>query len=166
MESTELTLYGKYGKGKVALVDGDYDGEYFKQYRWYLSKNGYVIRVMIELPSSERKGYIYLHHEVCRAPAGMVRDHINRDKLDNRSCNLRHTDKKGNAWNRTFNKNKIGSKKYKGVDFVYWSKTPKWRARIAGKTIGFFETELGAAKAYNTAGRIIYGKMGVYNSIK
>lgn len=91
MEYIKIPLYGKYGKGKYALVDGDYDGEYFSQYKWYLSATGYPIRVKNVSKNGNR--VVYLHHEVLRcnnAKVGhIVRDHIDGNKLNNRSCNLK-----------------------------------------------------------------------------
>ena len=99
MDFILIPLVGVHGSGKYTLVDGDYDGEYFGQWRWHLNPyTGYVQR-------GERVDgkivHIYLHHEVCRAPDGLWRDHINRNKLDNRSCNLRVVTPKESASNRS-----------------------------------------------------------------
>jgi hypothetical protein len=106
-----IPLHGKNGEGKFTLVDGDYDGEYFSQFKWLVMPNGYVVRCNYEnydskavTKTGKKKGYgnyIYLHREVSRTPKGLVTDHINRNKLDNRSCNLRWTDYSGNAMNRS-----------------------------------------------------------------
>ena len=114
MEYIKIPLHGKRGKGKYTLVDGDYDGEYFSQYRWYLLPNGYAGRAMIELPSKERTSYVYLHKEVCKTPPGYIVDHINRDKLDNRSCNLRWATYSDNANNRDNTNISSAVKKRKG----------------------------------------------------
>jgi len=75
----ELTVIGS---DRPALVDdcrSDLVG-----YRWRLDKHGYVMR--------KAKGRrIYLHHVILpgkRYPT-YLRDHENRDKMDNRSSNLR-----------------------------------------------------------------------------
>jgi hypothetical protein len=59
----------------------DYDTwNSISSYRWYLGKNGYVAHTKLG----------YLHHQVTgKPPSGMVVDHINRNKLDNRAANLR-----------------------------------------------------------------------------
>ena len=95
----------------------------------------------------------------------MVRDHINGDKLDNRSCNLRPATRKQNTYNRKKTKSRGGKHKtnYIGVDFVYWSKTPKWRARINNKSIGLYKTEIEAAKARDKAVKEQRSNFGVYN---
>jgi len=65
-------------------------------------------------------------------------DHINRDRSDNRICNLRISDYKKNGYNRDA----------KGYNYDY----NKWRARIKvdGKNIplGRFDTEIEAKNAY------------------
>jgi len=67
------------------MVDDD-DYEELNQYKWGLSGNGYVTRV-------ERVGRksikFYLHRFVNKTPDGLMTDHINRNKLDNRKSNLR-----------------------------------------------------------------------------
>lgn len=95
MPYIEIPLHGKYGKGKVTLVDGDYDGEYFSQFKWYVSKKGYAVR---QDGYGRSRKLVYLHHEVLpgKTKAGhWVRDHKDRNRLNNRSCNLHfvsHTD--------------------------------------------------------------------------
>lgn len=83
MEKMPITELPLRNSDRVALVDGDYDGEYFSQYTWYLLKNGRVGR-----KNPDANGYIYLHKEVCWTPEGMWVEHIDGDYLNNRSCNL------------------------------------------------------------------------------
>lgn len=75
----ELTVVGA---NAPALVDDCW--AHLIGYRWRLCKGGYVYRKV----HGKR---IYLHHIVVpgkRWPE-FVRDHINRDKMDNRAENLR-----------------------------------------------------------------------------
>lgn len=107
MGTIKLPLFGPAGLGLFAMVDNDYDGEYFSQYRWRLNPKGYVVRPEW---NEGKQVYIYLHHEVMsKPPVGLVRDHINRDKLDNRSCNLRwatHSESRRNQDRMLTNKSK------------------------------------------------------------
>jgi len=178
MPVVKLPLYGGLGKGKFALVDGDYDGEYFSQYKWYLLKNGYAGRVEVEVPAKERKGYIYLHTVVSRPPKGLWVDHINRNKLDNRSCNLRWVTPSENALNKSQGAKRRSKSGYRGVtkrpDFTvtrvnkggvktYSYKGGLYTASIKGKHLGYFEDAVEAAKAYDVAARAAYGDLATTN---
>ena len=75
----ELTVVGA---NRPALIDDDM--AHLARYSWRLHKDGYVCR-------KSHGNRIYLHQVVLpgdRYP-DFVRDHISRDKLDNRSENLR-----------------------------------------------------------------------------
>lgn len=89
-----------HGTDKFALVDGDYDGEYLGQFTWRLRKDGYVFRDKYRSLDGNRTGVVYLHDVVCRKAPGLWIDHINRNKLDNRSTNLRAVTPSVNLANR------------------------------------------------------------------
>jgi len=169
-EATRIPLHGKAGKGLYALVDGDYDGEYFSQYRWYLLKNGYVGRVEVEVPCKERKGYIYLHQEVGKPNNGLWVDHINRNKLDNRTSNIRLVTPSENALNRVQVFSKENSSGYIGVTAPRYrgknsDKLPTggFQTSFGGKYIGTFSTALEAAHAYDKVAREKYGRLAKTN---
>ncbi len=158
MPSIKIPVRTKGGGTVYALVDGDYDGEYFKLYRWILNPMGYVVRSTHADESRKLGGrkYVYLHHMVCWAPEGMWRDHINRNKLDNRSCNLRPVTPSLSAVNR--HQPRLASNGYRGVSPcssrskggpLYFGK--RWKASCAGKLLGTFATAVEAAKAYDKA---------------
>lgn len=70
---------------KVVLID-DEDIEIFNQYKWHINDSGYAVwRGNID----GKKKTIRLHRLIAQPPEGLVVDHINRNKLDNRRCNLR-----------------------------------------------------------------------------
>lgn len=85
MPITKIKLHGKLGQGKEVLVDGDYDGEYFSEYAWYVNPGGYVYRRRFV---GEGGGYVYLHQEVSRTPKGLWTRFKDGNKLNCRSCNL------------------------------------------------------------------------------
>lgn len=104
--------------GKEVLVDDDF--ELPKGRTIYVAKShGYVTLIKYEGKIDDKYVYsrIYLHRYITGAPDGMFVDHINGNKLDNRSCNLRVCTMAQNNMN-------TGPKtgKYKGV---HWSKTQK-----------------------------------------
>ena len=76
--------------GAVAYIDEE--DSYQTNFKWCLS-NGYPSRrKSIELT--------YLHWEILgKPPAGLVTDHINQNKLDNRRVNLRHVTQSQNLQN-------------------------------------------------------------------
>lgn len=76
---------------------------------------------------------VLFHHLLIDCPRGMHRDHINRNKLDNRKCNLRIlTPRENTAMNIGLNKNNKSG--HRGVYFD--TKRKMWFADIkcAGKT--------------------------------
>lgn len=91
-------------------------------------------------------------------PPGMVVDHINGNKIDNRLCNLRIATTSQNTWNA--GKRKRNTSGYKGVT---WSKSSnKWQAQMGfhGKKVflGLFHTAEEASAAYCTAAIRLHGE--------
>lgn len=83
--------------GNYALVDPeDYDliiG--FGQ--WYENDQGYAIK---RVSIGKKKKTIRMHSVINKTPKGLMTDHINRSKLDNRKQNLRSVSAAINCWNR------------------------------------------------------------------
>jgi hypothetical protein len=94
-------------------------------------------------------------------PPGLLIDHINGIKLDNRIENLRLATDSGNNSNATMSKrNKTG---FKGVSFNKWAQ--KYEARIFNgkvKYLGVFETAEAASHAYIKAANEIKGEFSKY----
>jgi len=78
------------GKGETTV---DLDFSNLEKHNWSLSGDGY--------PMTYIKGKFYkIHHLVIgKPPAGKVVDHIDRDRLNNRSSNLRFVTQKENILN-------------------------------------------------------------------
>ena len=79
------------GKKYICLIDKE-DYDRVKNHRWSYSQNGYVRR-------NSRCKVILLHREILNPPNGYITDHINRNPLDNRRCNLRIATYSENARN-------------------------------------------------------------------
>lgn len=95
-----------------------------------------------------------------------VVDHINGNSLDNRRCNLRVTDSRGNRIN-TRKMNRSSASKYIGVYFE--AARNKWVAKLKshGKTYfgGRYETEEGAAIGYNILALTHHGSEAYLNVV-
>jgi hypothetical protein len=111
---------GSQNKIAEALVDDEF--QYLSEYRWRLDKKGYVYRKI-------KDKRIYLHHVVLpNLSYGMVRDHINRNKLDNRRQNLRIVTKAVNRINcSASSKNGTGDR---GVEHRPENTIKPWRATL------------------------------------
>lgn len=86
--------------GSVALIDIP-DIQAVAKHRWCLSNNYPSTRIDTKL--------VYLHTFLLGAPPnGLVTDHVNRNKLDNRRENLRHTTQSVNCRNSDYFENYTG----------------------------------------------------------
>lgn len=146
-------------QGKTTLVD-DEDYDFLTQWKWCVGGSGYALR---GTSINGKKKTVFMHREVNETAEGFDTDHINNDKLDNRSANLRHTTTSQNLMNATPMKGK--SSRYKGVSFVKSHK--KWSSRIQIKDkyvfLGYFDLEIEAAKKYNARASEVYGKFARLN---
>lgn len=109
-------------KGEVAIVDDCYLSELLK-YNWSITTDGYAKRML------EQETY-FLHWEIIKLrkqiiPEGFEVDHINRNKLDCLSENLRVVSKSVNRHNTERQTNTSG---VKGVTYIERDRI--WRANI------------------------------------
>lgn len=148
MSEAYIPLRARDGSVKAyAIVDAE-DFEWLNQYRWYLAKDGYVVRMMRIKGDHRRMKMVHMHRLILGLPDGspLESDHINRNRRDNRRCNLRAVTKSQNAQNRTL-KNP-GSSRYRGV--VWNKKERKWQVsfKVNGRSLflGLYETEEQAAE--------------------
>jgi len=149
--------------GRVRVDPDDY--EWLSQFRWFKSSAGYAHR---QGWSADRKEhwFIFMHRVVNQTPEGKFTDHINRNKLDNRKCNLRTVDKSRNSANREKSKRKVLSSKLKGVS--YHPSTKLWRARIRDRDFEkttYHATELQAALDYNRMASERFGANACLNEL-
>ena len=111
---------GKNAKQGYALVSAD-DVYKVEMNSWRLDSHGYAIKSIKENGKTKN---ISLHHVVYKKPSkGMVIDHINRNKLDNRRENLREVSHSINSANRKINRSKDSLFRYPGVRQMKSSKT-------------------------------------------
>lgn len=154
-------------QGKVALVD-DERYEELSWYKWHFS-DGYAKRTMYR---DGKKCQWRMQWSVVGKPtSGLVADHVNRNRLDNRIENLRICTRLENSKNRGVdNRNSSGYKGvYKQVNMIRGKRYEYWRVQISsdGKvtTKGSFKTAREAAKAYNKLARRLHGEFASINNI-
>jgi hypothetical protein len=135
-----------------ALVD-DQDAD-LARFRWCMNNGGYAVR-------SERGRPVLMHRIIAGAPPELEVDHINRDRRDNRRCNLRLTDCAGNA--RNCGRNRTSQQPYKGVRRL----GRRWGARLKFEgtwhCLGWFDTSDQAAVAYDLVALALYGEFAATN---
>lgn len=147
----------KLTQDKYALVDNqDYD--FLNQWKWHFN-SGYAMRREYLKGGKGKSVYLLMHRVIMNTPRGLETDHINMDKLDNRRQNLRVCTRSQNGTNKNIQSNNTSG--YKGVT---WRKDRnKWKALIAGKSIGIFSSKTEAAKAYDGKARELYGEFAKLN---
>jgi AP2 domain. len=103
---------------------------------------------------------IFMHRLISNPPDGMDVDHINRNALDNRRCNLRHATRSQNLANSIGKQNRKYGSKYKGVYFS--AKDKSWYSSIkvngVQKWLGTFSDQIAAANAYRIAAIKYFGE--------
>lgn len=144
--------------GKRTLVD-DSDYEELNKFKWSCVGVGYVQR-------GSCSSAVLMHRQILQAPRGIEVDHVNRDPLDNRRCNLRLATRRQNECNKGLKSTNTSG--YKGVK--YHKREKKWRAeiRLNGRTvhIGSYKTPREAAIAYNNMAFKINGEFAYLNIIE
>jgi hypothetical protein len=133
--------------GKSAIIDEE-DFERVSAFKWCMISTGY----------GNNKTAGLMHRFILSAPKGMVVDHINGDKIDNRKANLRICTQSENVLNK-----RPGRLPASGAVGVDWHpETKKWRPRINknGKAqyFGLYETKEEAIAARLDAERRLFGE--------
>ena len=152
----------KLTQGKVALVD-DEDFEKVSQYKWAARGNGHG-KIYASRTDNKNKT-IRLHRFLLSVIDTKIQvDHINGDPLDNQRKNLRICNSAQNARNR---KKILGrSSIYKGVTLT----NNKYLAQICKDYkyvyIGYFNSPIEAALAYNKKALELFGEFAYLNKIE
>jgi hypothetical protein len=149
----------KLTRGKYAIVDPE-DYEKLVKYNWFAVKERHTFYVQRNKNGKSEK----MHRVIMNPPLDLLVDHENHNGLDNRKANLRIATHAENSRNKKKQSSKTSSR-YKGVYLAKWAN--KWRAAIYhnGKCIqlGYFDSEEEAAKAYDKAARLLFGKFASLN---
>ncbi|MEJ2704139.1 MAG: DNA polymerase I, partial [Sedimentisphaerales bacterium] len=151
-------------QGQYAIVDPD-DYERLLKYKWHAVNHGRAYYAARSANSEDSKGCpVAMHREVVTVADDLLVDHINHNGLDNRKANLRPATHAQNSRNRTKCRDGNYSSGYKGVSR---RQGDAWHARIFvdGRlvSLGRFESEIEAAKAYDRAAREYHGEFAAPN---
>ncbi len=123
VKSTIQIPLGGRAKGKFAIID-ESDVHLLGKSSWCLTTAGY--------PWAKRNGCnVLLHRLILPTSHGLVVDHINGDKLDNRRCNLRAVTHGENVRNAHHDNTPSETRKLKGVVQIKGIYYP--RVRVNGK---------------------------------
>lgn len=145
---TKIPL-GKNAKDGFALVDKEF--AWLDKHNW-CTKAGYAV-------TSVDDRIVRMHHLVLPRKDGYDIDHINRNRADNRSCNLRYATRTQNLHNK-MPKNYSG---YKGV--IFHKRLQKWQSIFKGRTKVFADVHE-AAIHYNELASEHYGEFAALNIIR
>ncbi len=134
-----------------ALVD-DEDFDKVSQFRWRLEKGRYAIGGVRSFR---------MHRMILSCDVGEEIDHINGNGLDNRKQNLRVVKHRQNSANRkASSSNLLG---YKGVTKAGNGWTARIRVNYKQIYIGYYNSTVAAAKAYDKAAKEHFGEYAKLN---
>lgn len=154
----------KLTQGFKTIVDDD-TYEKYGHLKFYASCNPRYLNSVYAVTRMRIDGKSVLkslQRLILNPSCGLYADHINRDTLDNRKCNLRVVTGSQNVLNA---KHKGGSSIYRGVA---WHKTNKrWVAKTRRNYkqihIGSFRYEKDAAHAYDKKAKEVNGEFAQLN---
>ena len=141
-------------EGSYACVDpADY--EWLRGYTWW-SASGYAAR-------SEKGRTLFMHREIMKPPKGMLVDHADGNRANNRRSNLRVCTRSENQQNKC--KKGCCTSCFKGVS--YDKRHHKWYAscQVEGEYqwLGYFDEEIEAARVYDRTAVEQFGEFARLN---
>ena len=143
--------------GDAFIIDKA-DVDVVRKYTWSKDSFGYF------RAWDPARGTIKLHRLLMGLDTDAYIDHANGDRTDNRRCNLRFATPTQNAQNTAMHKGNVTG--YKGV---YRHSSGKYAARICVDkkqiSLGYFDSALDAAQAYNAAASANFGAFARINHI-
>ena len=146
----EIAIKNKYGL-VVAFTQVDKeDHDALSTKAWHLSGGGYVLS----------SNGVSIHQIIMgKSEEGYYIDHIDGNRLNNRRSNLRHVSMSANNQNRPKKDSTLS--RYIGLQKV----KEKWVAVQGGKNLGTYDTEIEAARTYDTYVLLKYGSNAKTNGL-
>lgn len=143
----------------------DEDFERVNKLKWYVVKLSNTNYAQTKIKINGNWKSVFMHRFILNPENKIHIDHINHDGLNNCKYNIRLCTPSQNHMNR--NKIKNLSSIFKGV---FWDNSRnKWSSIIRVnkilKYLGFFDSEIDAAKAYNEAALKYFGDFAKLNNI-
>jgi len=166
----EIRVIGRKGAYELSVYVDEEDYQTLKLWDYGLSKIiGRNTTFIQTYKNGKRSSLHRLIMGLADAPRSVYVDHIDGNGLNNYRTNLRVTDNSGNQRNRRKHLSDKYTSSYKGVHFRSYNKIENWVAqiRLSGKTrhIGYYRTEIEAARAYNEAAKQLFGPMALLNEL-
>ncbi len=155
--------------GEKELLYDDEDQNFVGKYTWYLAKfkhsHSFYARTHIYTPENKRTVKLFHRLLLNINNSHILIDHKDHNGLNNQKENLRICNTHQNMGNRRI---QSGSSRFKGVSRLSDRKSAKiWKAQIridSEKTyLGVYTVEEEAARAYDAAARIYFGKFASLN---
>lgn len=140
-------------KGKFVKVDDD-DYEELSRYKWYCGIDGYARRQ--ERLNNGKQKTILMHRVILNCDAVHEVDHIDGNRLNNQTKNLRLATSDQNRKNLKLSKRNTTGRK--GVTFCNGVFKAQIQCDGRKRVIGYFKTLEDASVAYQKASQILFGK--------
>lgn len=156
----EISLNG----GFVAVVD-DEDACLVEGFKWHAARHGNVVYVRANHREGGRRTLVSMHRVILGAAKSAIIDHIDGDGLNNRRSNLRLCNHTQNIRNQR--KQADCMSPFKGVRLSE-SRRQRFYAEIQCNKeklkLGPFSSEHKAARAYDAAARLFFGRFAKTNA--
>lgn len=154
-------------KGYVAIVDDD-DYDRLSKYKWSALENNKTVYAVHRFKNELSGKYkmVGMHRFIIGISENYRIDHIDRNGLNNCKNNLRKCSDADNQHNKTIYKNNTTG--YRGISFFpKANKNKPFTAHICLNRklvhIGYFKTDIEAAKAYDKKAIELFGEFASLN---